>query len=82
MTIRVLTNLIEIYMVMVLLRALTTWLQLDTTKAPVRLLCRTTDPLLAQIRRAVPPIGGAIDISPAIAICALALFAALLRGIF
>jgi uncharacterized protein YggT (Ycf19 family) len=77
----VLVNLIQIYMVMILLRALATWLQLDMRKTPVQLLCRATDPFLAQIRRIVPPLGGAIDISPVVAMLALAVLAAILKGV-
>ena len=82
MVIYVLEKLIEVYMLMILVRALATWLQLDTRKTLVKLLCRTTDPLLARIRRIVPPMGGAIDISPVIAMLALAVLAAVLRGVF
>lgn len=77
----ILANLIEAYMVLILLRALSTWLQLDTKKTPVKILCRTTDPLLTGIRRLIPPVGGAIDISPVIAMLALWVIAAVLRGI-
>jgi len=78
----VLGKLIEVYMVLILLRAFSTWLHLDTRKTAVKLLCRVTDPLLSLIRRIVPPVRGAIDISPAVAIIALAILAALLRGMF
>ncbi len=78
----VLQNLIKVYMVLILLRAFSTWLQLDTRRRPVRLLCLVTDPLLSLIRRVVPPVGGTIDISPAVAIVALAIIAVLLRGAF
>jgi YggT family protein len=78
----VLAKLIEVYMVLILLRAFSTWLHLDVRKTPVKLLCLITDPLLSLIRRIVPPVGGAIDISPAVAIVALAILSALLRGMF
>jgi YggT family protein len=78
----VLQNLIEVYMVLILLRTFSRWLQLDMRKKPVLLLCLITDPLLSLIRRVVPPVGGRIDISPAVAIIALAIIALLVRGAF
>ena len=82
MVVYVLGKLIEVYMVLILLRALSTWLQLDMRQKLVKLLCAITDPFLSLIRRIVPPIGGAIDIAPAVAIIALAILSALLRGMF
>jgi len=79
---RVLQNLIQVYMVLILLRAFSKWLQLDMRKKSVQLLCLITDPLLLLIRRVVPPVGGRIDISPAVAIIALAVVALLVRGVF
>ncbi len=68
-------------MVLILLRALSKWLELDTSKTPVKVLSLITDPLLTRIRRVVPPVGGAIDISPVIAVLALWVIAVLLRGV-
>lgn len=34
----------------------------------VRLLYRVTEPILAPLRRIIPPIGGTIDISPIVAL--------------
>lgn len=77
-----LSRLIDVYIVLILLRALSTWLQLDARNTLVRLLCQITDPFLGMIRRFVPPLGGAIDISPAIAIFGLAVVKVLLGGGF
>jgi uncharacterized protein YggT (Ycf19 family) len=82
MVMAVLENLIQVYMVLILLRALSTWLELDERKTLVKFICRITDPVLALIRRVVPPIGGAIDISPVIAMLALWVIAAVLKGVF
>lgn len=78
----VIQRLIEIYMVLILLRALSKWLQLDMRHKLVRLLCAITDPFLSLIRRVVPPVGGAFDISPAIAMILLAILSVLCRGMF
>jgi YggT family protein len=77
----VLQTLIKVYMVLILLRAVSKWLQLDMRQKPVKLLCRITDPFLSLIRRVVPPVGGAIDVSPAIAIILLTILMALLGGV-
>lgn len=81
MVARVLENLIEVYMVLIVLRALSKWLDLDTRKTPVKVLSLITDPVLTRIRRVVPPVGGGIDISPVIAVLALWVIAVLLRGV-
>jgi len=78
----ILQKLIQAYMVLILLRALSTWLQLDMRQKLVRLLCLITDPFLSLIRRIVPPVRDAIDISPAIAIVLLAILSALIGGMF
>jgi uncharacterized protein YggT (Ycf19 family) len=80
MTGNVLQTLIKVYMVLILLRALSKWLQLDMRQKLVKLLCGITDPFLSLIRRVVPPVGGAIDFSPAIAIILLTILMALLGG--
>ena len=76
----VLQTLIKVYMVLILLRALSKWLQLDMRQKLVKLLCLITDPFLSLIKRMVPPVGGAIDVSPAIAIILLTILMALLGG--
>ncbi len=68
-------------MVLILLRALSKWLELDERKTPVKVLSLMTDPLLTRLRRVVPPVGGGIDISPVIALLALWVIAVLLRGV-
>jgi YggT family protein len=82
MVVHIVENLIEIYMVMILLRALSTWLRLDTRHAVVKLLCWMTDPFLALIRRIAPPVAGSLDIAPAIGIVVLAVLEAIVRGVF
>jgi YggT family protein len=81
MVARVLENLIEVYMVLILLRALSKWLELDARKTAVKVLSLMTDPVLTRIRRVVPPVGGGIDISPVIAVLALWVIGVLLRGV-
>ncbi|MBF0388275.1 MAG: YggT family protein [Candidatus Omnitrophica bacterium] len=49
---------------LILVRALISWVSPDPSNPIVRLLERTTEPVLAPIRRRLPPM--AIDISPII----------------
>ncbi len=66
----------RIYSLLILIRVLLTWLNPDPYRSfmghpLVRLLDRVTDPVLAPLRRIVPPIGGTIDISPIVALILL-----------
>lgn len=56
--------LFELYSFVLLARILTSWLNLDPYTNPiVRLLYQLTEPLLAPIRRVLPP-AGMMDFSP------------------
>ena len=54
---------------LILVRALASWLNPDPFNPVVQFLERTTEPVLAPIRRLLPPMG--IDLSPVIAILAI-----------
>jgi len=47
----------------------------------IRVLNQITDPVLAPLRRLIPPIGAAIDISPVIALILLEIIRRILIGI-
>jgi YggT family protein len=55
-----------------LIRVLLSWINVNPYGGPrldhplVQILYRITDPVLEPFRRLIPPIGGAIDISPII----------------
>lgn len=55
--------LFEIYSFVLLARVLVSWIQLDPYNPIVRLLHQLTEPLLAPIRRLLPP-AGMFDLSP------------------
>jgi len=66
----------QIYEFLILIRVLLSWINVNpyrpTIDHPlVQLLYRITDPVLEPIRRIVPPIGGAIDITPIVALLLL-----------
>ena len=59
---------LAIYMWIIIVSALITWVNPDPYNPIVRFLYRATDPVLRRIRKVVPLIGFGIDISPMIAI--------------
>jgi YggT family protein len=66
----------QIYSLLILIRVVFSWLALSPYRASglhplVRLLNRVTDPVLLPLQRIIPPIGGAIDISPLVALLLL-----------
>ena len=71
-------NLIEVYILIIIVRAVLSWFTQDMRHPAVRIIYTITEPLLGQIRKSVKPIGGVVDISPVIAILLLSV----LRMIF
>ena len=68
--------LFQIYEFLLLIRVLLTWINADPYRPvidhpAVRVLERITDPVLAPLRRLIPPIGGTVDISPVVALIIL-----------
>jgi YggT family protein len=55
--------LLNVYMWIVIIRAIISWVSPDPFNPIVRFLYRATEPVLGYARRIVPPIGG-IDLSP------------------
>jgi len=62
--------ILQLYMYIVIARALISWVNPDPRNPIVRFLYNATEPLLAQVRRVVPYMGG-IDFSPLVVIVAL-----------
>jgi YggT family protein len=76
--ISIISWIFQIYEFLILIRVLLSWINVNpyrpTLDHPlVRLLYRITDPVLEPLRRIVPPIGGAIDITPVVALLLLEL---------
>lgn len=73
---RILSWVFSAYEFLILIRVILSWINTDpyrpTINHPlVRVLERVTDPVLAPLRRLIPPVGGVVDISPVIALFAL-----------
>ena len=65
---RVLEIILEIYMWVIIIRALISWVNPDPYNPIVQILTRLTEPVLRPIRKLVPPHKVGIDLSPLIAI--------------
>ena len=59
------------YMWIIIGRAIISWINADPYNPIVRFLYDVTEPVLARIRRVVPPFGGGLDFSPMILILAM-----------
>jgi YggT family protein len=58
--------LFDLYVIVLLARVLLSWVQIDPRNPIVTLINQLTEPLLAPIRRLLPPTG-AMDFSPLVA---------------
>jgi YggT family protein len=72
-----------VYELLILIRVLLSWITIDPSRRTldhplIRLLQQVTDPVLQPLRRVIPPIGGALDISPIIALLILEIIRRLL----
>jgi YggT family protein len=76
----VLATLLNIYMWIIIIRALISWVNPDPRNPIVRFLYNATEPLLYRVRRAVPAIAGGIDLSPIIVIVGIQFLQAFLVG--
>jgi len=63
----ILQYILTIYMYLIIIRALLTWVNPDPYNPIVRFLYNVTEPVLYQVRKRLPHIGG-VDISPIIVI--------------
>jgi YggT family protein len=68
--------LFRVYEFLIFIRVLLTWINTDPYRPVIdhpviRILHRITEPVLAPLRRVIPPVGGALDISPIVALFAL-----------
>ena len=74
-------KLIDIYIAIIAIRFVVSWLNPDPNITSVRLLHQVTDPFLDRIRNVLPLVGS-WDFSPVVGIIALLLLKEILRYIF
>ncbi len=62
-------TLLDLYTWVIVIRALASWVSTDPRNPIIQLLARLTDPVLAPLRRVIPPQAlGGLDVSPILAI--------------
>ena len=87
MNVRIVTLLLQLinllftlYTFAITARALLPWLRISYYHPLMRFLIRITEPVLAPLRRYIPPVGG-LDFTPMIALIVLWLIEQLLRAL-
>ena len=83
---KVVSGVIFFYQFLIFIRVLLTWVNPDPYRPTIdhpliRLLQRVTDPVLAPLRRIIPPIGGTVDISPIVALVILEILRRILSSL-
>ena len=63
----IMLKLLDLYVLILFVRIISSWLHPDPYNPIVRFLHAVTDPILVPLRRIIPPLGGMIDISPLVA---------------
>ena len=73
----IISTIVRVYAFLILVRVVLSWASPIGYRQPyysvIRLLHRLTEPVLAPLRRIVPPIGGTVDVSPVVALLLLEL---------
>ena len=77
----ILYGLLSIYSLLIFVRIIFSWGMVSYRNRVMRFLVDVTEPLLAPLRRIIPPLGR-MDISPIVAFLILWLFMAAIAGIF
>ncbi|MBW6487115.1 MAG: YggT family protein [Syntrophobacterales bacterium] len=68
---RILDILLNIYMWIIIIRAVLSWVNPDPYNPLVRLIHQLTEPVMAPIRRRIPLRGGGMDFSPLVILLAI-----------
>ena len=66
----------------IIIRALLSWISIDPYNPLVQILFQITEPILAPLRRIIPPIGGMMDITPIVALIILQVLQAIIDSTF
>ncbi len=64
----------------IIARALISWVPVNPDNPAIRLLDQITEPIIAPLRRVIPPIGGAIDITPIVALIVIQIVQAIVHN--
>ncbi|MGQ9687846.1 MAG: YggT family protein [Desulfobaccales bacterium] len=79
-TAEILYWVLEIYMWLIIARALISWVNPDPYNPIVRFLYNVTEPVLAYVRRRVPLVYGGFDLSPLVILAAIIFLKVFLVG--
>ncbi len=71
---RIVDSLIDLYSFVVLAAVVMSWIRMDRRHPVARIVYNLTEPVLAPIRRVLPPMGG-MDFSPMVLLFVLRLLA-------
>ncbi|MFY9614350.1 MAG: YggT family protein [Candidatus Dormiibacterota bacterium] len=69
--IAIIAAIVQVYTLLIIARALGSFFVRDWSSGIPRFLFEVTEPVLAPVRRLIPPIGGVLDISPMLVIIAM-----------
>ena len=67
----VLDIILNVYMWIIVARAIISWVSPSPYNPIVQFLYRATEPVLRYARRIIPPIGGTLDLSPIVVLLAI-----------
>ena len=65
----------------IIARALVSWLPIDRYHPIIRVLDQITEPILAPLRRHIPPVGGMMDITPIVALILIQILQAIVHRV-
>ncbi|MGE5263488.1 MAG: YggT family protein [Acidobacteriota bacterium] len=65
----------------IIARALVSWLPIDRYHPVIRVLDQITEPILAPLRRYIPPVGGMMDITPIVALILIQILQAIVHRV-
>jgi YggT family protein len=77
----ILHNLVTIYIWVVIIASLLTWIKPDPNNPIVQLLYRITEPAYALVRRYIPSVYNGVDLSPLVIIIGLQIIDVLLVSV-
>lgn len=72
-----LAGLIDLYSLIVLMAVILSWIPVDRRNLVAAIVCTLTEPVLAPIRKVLPPMGG-LDLSPMVLLIGLQVLKGLL----
>ena len=67
----IIDNVLYIYMLIIIARALLSWVNPDPYNSIVRFLYNVTEPVMGFVRRRVPIVFGGLDLSPILVLLAI-----------